>query len=73
MQWLKTVVLPPWEMKMEKILVPGQFRQKVHKATSQPMAEWNGTHLSSQLLREVQIGEWQSRLALAQKEALSQK
>jgi hypothetical protein len=41
-QWLKSVILAPWEAKIRKIVVRGQPRQKVHKTPSQPMSGHSG-------------------------------
>jgi hypothetical protein len=39
-QWLIPVILATWEAKIERIVVPGQPRQKVCKTPSQQKEIW---------------------------------
>jgi hypothetical protein len=52
-------------VKLWRIAVQDQSKQKVLKTTSQPIAGYRGMHLPSQLLREALIRGFQSRLAEA--------
>jgi hypothetical protein len=55
-QWLKPTVLATWEVEIGRLWVPSLPRQKVCETPSQAIAGLCGSHLSSQLHREAQIG-----------------
>jgi hypothetical protein len=63
--WLGPVILATQEVKLWRIAIQGQSRQKVVKTTSQPIAGCRGMHLPSQLLWEALTRRVESRLAEA--------
>jgi hypothetical protein len=60
--WVLWLIIPgTWEAKIKTIEAQGKSGQKVFETPSPPMAGDGGTHLSSQLHWEAQIGASQSR------------
>jgi hypothetical protein len=53
-QWLMPIVLVSWQGELWRIVVGGQFRQKIHQIQSQQTKSW--ACLSSHATQEAEIG-----------------
>jgi hypothetical protein len=50
------VILATWEAEIGRMVLPGQWGQKLHRTLSQPIARYSGTSLSFQTTRKAEFG-----------------